>query len=214
MFKFPCDADFIDRFKAGERSALETVYWAYVGEVEAFVARARRARSCTVSSELAAAELADVVQEIFLRAFGEKARRAVDGRRDYGPYLGALARNLTLDWTRRRRPEVHLAPEELAAVAGADTDWTDAATEHAVDEYIAGLSPALRDVHERRYVRCQTQEKVCADLGITRQQLRTREKHLRDGLQRKLARVHDEQSPEPLKSAVLALHPETKVHSR
>jgi RNA polymerase sigma-70 factor, ECF subfamily len=133
-----------------------------------------------------------VVQEIFARAFSNTARLAFDVERPYGPFLGALARNLVVDWTRRRCPEIAVEDIELLAVAPdpeLDPPWADSETMELVNENVAQLTPELRKVHESRYVLCQTQQEACKALGLSRQQLRTKEMHLREGLRRVLKRA-------------------------
>ena len=43
----------------------------------------------------------DLVQEVFLRAFDERARLGYDGLRPYRPYLLRIAKNLRIDTARR-----------------------------------------------------------------------------------------------------------------
>jgi RNA polymerase sigma-70 factor (ECF subfamily) len=187
MFKFSESSDFLQRFKAGERAFLEKVYCAYVDEVEAYVRRFL----ATYGRQGARSEVGDLVQEAFVRAFGEKARHGFDGERDYGPFLGALTRNLMVDWARRSGRE--LPTEDLDRFADAapvsEGEWADRDTMAAVNAYIGALLPELREVHELRYVQCRSQEEACSVLALSRQALRTREKHLRDGLRRQLKKL-------------------------
>jgi RNA polymerase sigma-70 factor, ECF subfamily len=192
MFKFPCNLEFLEGFRRGDRAVLAKVYAEYVDEVECFV------RSCFASQyqrhrlAFRAVDLEDVVQEIFMRAFSQSARVGFDVARPYGPYLGTLARNLVVDWTRRRYPR--FSPEDIELLAETswpevEAPWADAGTIRLVDDYIAQLSPELRAIHELRYVAGQTQQEACRALGLSRQQLRTREMHLRDGLRKALKRA-------------------------
>jgi RNA polymerase sigma-70 factor (ECF subfamily) len=167
----------LEAFRRGDRDALETVYWAYVDRVASVARRF-----------VAPNEAADLVQDVFLRAFEEKNRRAYDGLRDYGPYLGTIARNLLVDRARRMGRELLAEDgtfEELADLPANENDappWADTETMNVVERYIAALSPELRDLHEARYVKGLPQRAAAVSLGISRQQLRTREAQLRDGL--------------------------------
>ena len=194
MFKFSESSDFLQRFKAGERPFLEKVYFAYVDEVESYI---RRFLATYGRQGAARSELGDLVQEAFVRAFGEKGRHSFDGERDYGPFLGALTRNLMIDWARRNGRE--LPTEDLdcfpEAPPPSEREWADAETMAVVNAYIAELPPDLQKVHEFRYVQCRSQEETCGALAISRQTLRTREKHLRDGLRRRLTRLGVSKSP-------------------
>jgi RNA polymerase sigma factor (sigma-70 family) len=188
MFKFSESPDFLARFKAGERPFLEKVYFAYLDEVEAYV---RRFLAGCRRPGAARPDVGDLVQEAFVRAFAEKARHAFDGQRDYGPFLGALTRNMMIDWARRNVRE--LPTEDLDRFADApppsEREWADRETMAEVNAYLGELAQELRQVHEFRYVECRSQEEACSALGISRQTLRTREKHLRDGLRRRLKRL-------------------------
>jgi RNA polymerase sigma factor (sigma-70 family) len=189
MFKFSESSDFLQRFKAGERPFLEKVYFAYVDEVEAYVRRFLAAYGWR--SAAARPDVGDLVQEAFVRAFGEKARHAFDGQRDYGPFLGALTRNLMIDWARRSGRE--LPTEDLdrfpESPPPSEREWSDPDTMAEVNAYLGELPPELREVHEFRYVQCRSQDDACSALAISRQTLRTREKHLREGLRRRLQRL-------------------------
>ena len=190
MFKFSDSADFLRQFKQGERPALEKVYLAYVDEVEATVRRFLivGARSWGRSARV---DVGDLVQETFVRAFGAKGRKSFDGLRDYGPFLGALTRNLLVDWARRSGREVPSDDlDRFSALSSVVVDdWADGETMSVVNQYIVELPVELRELHDYRYVQCRTQEDTCAALGISRQTLRTREKHLCDGLRRRLRRL-------------------------
>jgi DNA-directed RNA polymerase specialized sigma24 family protein len=76
----------------GKGPTLEQVYLAYVDEVESLVRRflTLDSRSRTAGTQI---DVGDLVQEVIMRAFGEKARASFDGTRN-GPFPGALTRNL------------------------------------------------------------------------------------------------------------------------
>jgi DNA-directed RNA polymerase specialized sigma24 family protein len=66
--------------------------------------------------------IADLVQEVFVRAFSTDARHAYDGRREYGHYLAAIARNCFIDLLRARRREILIDPEDSSSAFMRDTD--------------------------------------------------------------------------------------------
>jgi len=190
LFKFAYSPEFVQGFRSGDRDVLERIYVAYVDEVAGIV-RGRLAR--TMGAGLAA-EMEDLVHEVFARAFSRSARGSFDGTGEYGAYLAAIARNLVATWARRRRREpVPHDPDAELQIAEPEPDsapgWADAETMAVVERYLRALPVELQQVHEQRYERRLSQEVVCQALGLSRQQLRTREKHLRDGLQRELARA-------------------------
>src|SRR5262252_5101847 len=104
MTVFRGRADLLARFRAGDREALETVYRAYVDKVSEIVANGFRIAatgSAVPGLGRRPADLADAVQEIFLKAFSRNARTAFDGSREFGPYLATIARNVLTDRARR-----------------------------------------------------------------------------------------------------------------
>jgi RNA polymerase sigma factor (sigma-70 family) len=184
------DKKLLVRFQRGEPRALEEVYWAYVDRVESVAQYGFRIASRAIHVEgVPAAELADLVQETFLRAFAEGARKSYDGQRDYAPFLTTIARNLMIDRARKRGREIPLealgedweqllppeAPEEAAP-------WMSEALGAAVKDFVGQLRPDLRGVHEQRFVKCVSQEQAARELGLSRQQLRTLEKRLLEAL--------------------------------
>jgi RNA polymerase sigma factor (sigma-70 family) len=190
------DADLLKRFRAGERAALETVYWAYVAGVEAILRHGVQLPDRgTFLRGLDWADVADLVQETFLRAFAEDTRLRYDGLRDYAPYLAAIARNLLVDRARaRKRHREALVPEiEVQAAADppptSDEDdeersWLDDDATRVVKAYLKTLDPPLRALHRERYLKGRSQRETAAKLGLSRQAVRTMEAKLRDGLRK------------------------------
>jgi RNA polymerase sigma-70 factor (ECF subfamily) len=188
--------DLLVGFRAGARPALEEVYWACVDRVE----RIARTGFLVAGAGVRVAglghnpgEVADLVQEVFARAFAPAARDAYDGLRDYTPYLDRIARNLLADRARKKGREVpsDVALLEVAADDEPEEDegpWTDPDTVGLVSQYLAALSPELKRVHEARHVRSLSQRDAAAALGLSRQALRTLEERLRKGLRKEIAR--------------------------
>jgi RNA polymerase sigma factor (sigma-70 family) len=181
----------VQGFRAGRREVLEHLYRTHVDQVRCIVGRGFwRGRGNGRVRGVAAPEVPDLVQEVFARAFRESARRAYDGRRQYSPFLAAIARNLVTDWVRRRRSELPVAHDLVdAARDDAACPWSDEPVLQAVERYVATLPDGLRRVFEQRYVLGRSQTAAAAALGLTRQRLRTREAKLRTGLSRALRRV-------------------------
>ena len=191
------DPDFLPRFREGDKDALRLVYQSYVDAVTRVVASALRRYGAMGHHgwRALASELPDLVQEVFTRAFEPRTRRGFDGLREYGPYLGQIARNVVVDHLRRRQrrvasenalvlEEVSLAPATPATATG----FAEADTMALVSRYIAGLSPDLRRVHDALYVQGMSQRDAAVALGLGRQVVRTMEAKLRDGLRGELAR--------------------------
>jgi RNA polymerase sigma factor (sigma-70 family) len=141
-----------------------------------------------------AAELGDVVQEVFARAFSPACRSRYDGQRPYGPYLVQIARNAVADHWRSVRREVVLDVEPLLDALSLEAGpavperWADQETVATVERYLASLPPELRRVHDALYVRGLSQREAAAVLGLGRQAIRGIEAMLRAGLRRELQR--------------------------
>jgi RNA polymerase sigma-70 factor (ECF subfamily) len=186
------DRDLLMRFRRGERPALERVYWTYVERVE----RMLRQGFSLISQGgtfhidgLRADDVADLVQETFARAFGERARLAYDGLRDYGPFLLTIARNLLVDRARKQGREL---PAENLEQLGDEPDeppYADDETVRSVGEYVSALGEPMRGIHQQRFVLGVSQEQAARALGLSRQQVRTLEKRLCDGLEAHLLRA-------------------------
>ena len=188
-------AELLRRFRAGDPPALEEVYWAYVGKIEGIVRHGVAVPGTggrVGGSGRHRADLADLVQEIFIRAFAPPARQAYDGLRDYGPYLFTVARHVVIDWGRRQGREIPTLDVDLEGLVEAPgpplPEEAAAGDLDIVRRYLDQLSAELRAVHQVRYEQGLSQREAADRLGVSRQQLRTLEDHLRTGLRRALKR--------------------------
>jgi len=173
-------------FRAGRPEALERIYCENQRAIRTLLhARLRR------SGHLSAANLADLVQDVFAKAFSTKARLAYDGEREYGPFLKKLATNTLIDWLRCQRREI-AHDIDLNAVAEAQFTSSAPTTRFPPDliaitsHFVHELPPELRRVHERRFLASESQGTAAEALGISRQTLRTLERRLLDRLRREL----------------------------
>jgi RNA polymerase sigma-70 factor (ECF subfamily) len=189
------DRELLAGFREGARQALERLYWQHVASIELLVQAGLRR-----SQQFSPANLADLVQEVFAKAFSKKARLAYDGERDFGPYLRQLARNTLIDWLRVRGREMTLDfdLDELAepphSTSDAETALFPAHLVALTQRFVQDLPPELRGVHERRFLAAESQERAAEALGISRQTLRTLERRLVDGLRRQIRQAeHEEQ---------------------
>src|SRR3954447_20532861 len=95
------DRERLKRFRAGEATVLAEVYALYSpgialalsNEMTVTVNGAHYRFRGTVS----AFDVDDLLQETFVRAFGEQARLSYDGLRPFRAYLLTIARNLLVD---------------------------------------------------------------------------------------------------------------------
>jgi RNA polymerase sigma-70 factor (ECF subfamily) len=104
--------ELLERFRAGERAALEEVYRHHAPEVAAFLSRGfgfnSRGRAMRFAGYHQPFDLDNAMQETFVRAFKPSARLGYDGLHPYKGYLCGIARNYVLDELRAR--EVAMSP--------------------------------------------------------------------------------------------------------
>lgn len=182
----PAHTDFFESIRRGERQAIERVYREHHRDIERTIRNGlRRARSLTPGN------VSDVVQEVFAKAFSAPVRARYDSNRAFAPYLQRIAGNVLADWLRRSRRQITSDVDLDSLQCGEDSaspvwglfpeDFLDVAR-----FYIATLDTNLRRVHELRFVAGAGQLYAARSLGISRQQLRTLERKLVDGLRLKL----------------------------
>jgi RNA polymerase sigma-70 factor (ECF subfamily) len=179
------ERDVFNGFRAGRRDVLELIYRHNRCEVVVLVRLwLRRA------GQLSDANVADLVQDVFAKAFAENARRAYDGVRPYGPFLARIARNTVVDWLRARRRE-RRADVDFLLVADSATSTLEPPLfpSHLLavtQQFVSTLPSDLRGVHEYRFHADESQMRAARALGLSRQQLRTLERRLLAGLRRHL----------------------------
>ena len=138
----------LEEFRQGERRALTRVYHHYVVDVAKFMRSgfmySRDGQVQRFSGFQSPFELENTVQEVFARAFGERARLAYDGLRPYGGFLYGVAKNVALDDLRKRarRGEVLVPVETVEYAAGGIAAGAGAA--------FAGIGQPGEELDERR----------------------------------------------------------------
>jgi RNA polymerase sigma factor (sigma-70 family) len=189
MTLFREEPDLLRRFRAGEKDALERVYWTYVERVETIIRRGWWAASGARVPGAPPAEVADLVHEVFVRAFTH--RLGYDGLREYAPFIGTIARNVLATWARSRGKVAELPADGDLAPAPVDDEpaWASEAVTRVVERYLGALPPALAGVHRERFALGHSQEAAAANLGLTRQRVRTLEHKLRRGLDKALRKA-------------------------
>jgi RNA polymerase sigma-70 factor, ECF subfamily len=187
------DRELLAGFRAGKSDVLARVYHALVDDVFKLVALGFVTANGAIRGERDPDEQRAIIQEVFVKAFGERARTGYDGVRPYRPYLLTIARNVMIDRARERSSEQGRASE-------IDVDATiasDAAIPGVVEEsdeqqrlrartaaYIEGLDAELKQIVALRFEQELSQEDVAAELGITRRRVRTLEARVIKGLRR------------------------------
>ena len=181
--------EFCERFRQGDARVLEEIYWAYVDVIEHLLAVGFfvKGRQIAVPGVGNPDQRDDLLQEVFVKAFGETARRNFDATRDFRAYLLSIARHVLVDEHRRAgRPHVPY-DADLDEVYGGPTppseqEWMSPELLEVVERYVASLTSPLRELHHARYALGRSQREAADDLGLSRQNVRTMEDRLKAGL--------------------------------
>jgi RNA polymerase sigma factor (sigma-70 family) len=200
--------ELLERFRKGERRALEEVYRHYVADVATFLQRGfsftSRDRTLRFTGYAQPFDLDNALQEVFTRAFKESARLGYDGLHSYRNYLFAIARNLVVDEFRNR--EVAMSPfieaerqgerapvpdgEEAPAAPALTSDGSHRPSAEAeflqqeLSQLYAGFIERLeardRSFFHARFEEQRTQVEAGQACGLSHMQARTLEKKLRE----------------------------------
>ncbi len=181
------DRSLLDAFRRGDRTAMEAVYRHYAPPLSKRVASGLSGGGgrVRVSSPF---EVGAVVQEVFTRAFSERARLAYDGLSPYAAYLSTIARNYLLNELRVR--EEPAPPEELASAVGDGGEKAQSPHEHAeasellrlTQDFVRGRPEREQAIYQARFEQGLTQDAAAKALGLTRIQVRRAEANLRASL--------------------------------
>ena len=169
-------------FREGREDALMEVYRAYGQRVARYLHGGIPGESGRPLRLASAFELENGVQEVFVRAFEPGARASYDGLRPYEGYLVGIARNLLHERAREREiptaePKVDSEPSPSGRTQEAQLEDREVA--RLLTEFLASRAPEERALYEVRFERGQSQEEAAASLGMTRIQVRRREKRLK-----------------------------------
>jgi RNA polymerase sigma-70 factor (ECF subfamily) len=191
------DGHLLERFRRGERDALELVYRQHASAVWAALRSGFGGASGPRIAGLSdASALRDAVQDVFIRAFGESARLAYDGVRHYRPYLLRIARNMRIDELRRSGREVLMADPVMDGVGEAPSEPANDAAEqlhweqqHALTRaHVATLDSEQQRYVDLRFVQELSQQQVAERMSLTRRKARTLESQVLYGLRKALER--------------------------
>ncbi|MFC1642366.1 RNA polymerase sigma factor [Myxococcota bacterium] len=193
----------LERFRHGCRQAYETVYRRYYTDVFRLLRRGfvtGRPPCCV--PPLDEERVLELSQEVFLRAFDERARLGYDGLRPYRPYLLRIAKNLCIDVARRENRvtaaggasdsgdvlDFDRLLEQGETIPAPDVeetlDW--GARLVATRSFLAGLPELEHRFVTLRFVEEHSQATVAAMLNVTRRCVRTLEKALPRQLEKHL----------------------------
>lgn len=203
------NAELLARFRRGDRDALEDIYRHYFPGVTGFLRKGFTFRSGTGHFFFKGihdpSELKSAVQEVFRRAFEEKARIAYNGVNSFTNWVLAIGRNLVINGFRNREiafsdyispsdERSHLTimddavTEEFSGVLYAEQERPqDLKMEHdqlttLMARFMKELSDHDRQLLILRFVEGRGQEEAAEALGSTRMKVRTAEAKVRSRL--------------------------------
>jgi len=180
------DRDLLERFRAGDRRALEAVFMAYEGLVRCIATQGFG--SFTGFRNLADTD--DAVSSTFEAAFETRARLAYDGLKPYRYYLGGISRNVIRTMCRKSGREIPMEETpERDDIAGASS-IPEAATEAREDAaLVARFRAYLGDprqvaVFEGYFGRGLSEATLAQELGVNRYRIRLHLSRNRKQMQR------------------------------
>jgi RNA polymerase sigma factor (sigma-70 family) len=199
----------LEAFKRGERAAMDEVYRYYLPGVTAFLRKGFTFRSgrghyyfkgIQETNDLKAG-----VQEVFRRAFEERARDSYNGVNSFTNWVLAIARNMIINQFRNREVAFseYIAPgderghlaimddevtEEFSGVlygqnaARQDSQVESVELKQLIDKFMRELTEHDRKLLIFRFAEGKGQEETANLLGSTRMKVRTAEAKLRSRL--------------------------------
>jgi RNA polymerase sigma factor (sigma-70 family) len=189
---FENNRELLDAFRRGTQEALAEVYHCFVEDVDTLVRRGfalGAGRETRVPGAPSPDQERELVQEVFVRAFSEKARMAFDGLRPYRPYLMQITRNLLVDFWRKhgreiQAPESETGVEEIAELEPIEPEENlhRQTLQRATRDYLASLEPRLQEFVKLRFEEEKSQYDLMKEMKITRWNVRSMEKKVQTGL--------------------------------
>lgn len=200
---------FLDRFRAGDPGALRAVYEAHVYDLAGFLRRGfvfnAAGRSLRFRGYDSTFDLEDCLQEVFRRAFGERARISYDGLRPYRNYLWTIARNVVINDYQARVKKLSRYEDVTESDHVADDEWgpgddplVTTPNSHSnpekaalsdelrslVDRFVDELPAREHRVFELRYRRGASHLEIERELGLSPSKIKTTEGRIRKRLLR------------------------------
>jgi DNA-directed RNA polymerase specialized sigma24 family protein len=155
---FEQDRALLDRFRGGDSEVLAQIYYALVDDVFKLAALGFTTANGALRGERDSDEQRAIVQEVFVRAFSERARIGYDGLRPYRPYPLAIARNTMIDRARSRSNERDRTSDiDVDAVIAADSpiagEIEESADQQRLRQVAAAYVASVDDAELRELIR-------------------------------------------------------------
>lgn len=195
--------DLLDRFRQGDRKALEEVYLAYARTVAAVLTGGfsfnSGGRHCRFHGTRSSFDLEDRLHDVFGRAFSESARLNYDGLTPYKTYLRTIARNLVIDDFRKKEralteysiEEVEAAPDlsehnatdvlrgEAVPTGNPLQDAESAELVQLVADFKKTLGKREAEVYRLRFEDELEHKDIAEQTGLSASKIKTSEKRIR-----------------------------------
>lgn len=185
----------LEAYRRGERDALASVFDQYAPRVSGWVAGGFAFTSGSERRRFdgfrSAADVHDVVHEVFRRAFEAKARTAYSGLKPFDGYLFVIMRNAVLSRVKRTSLSTCSIDEARELESDEPSPEERVASEEdraKVRAFLATLTEEERRFAELRFVERLAQVEVGERLGMTRKKVRRTETAIRGALVRHLLR--------------------------
>jgi RNA polymerase sigma-70 factor (ECF subfamily) len=174
----------LDSFRDGMPETLTRVYQSHVERLRRFISHKRLAGAA------AAIEAEDLVQETFIRAFTENARRHYDGSRPFIGYLLGIARNLVIDAGRTRARQNAVAREQVPTTQlDPELELANREAIRLCREIASSLDPLHGTVFMMRFVQGEPRETIAEVTGLTAYEVRRAECRVQRRISKRLAEV-------------------------
>ena len=148
-----------------------------------------------MKSTLKKEDIAEILQECFLKAFSKKARISFDGLRTYRPYLLRIAKNIIIDRARAKR-EVLISEhfEEFCDFEKVNFEENIPLEEELIKkelkekakEYLLRLDEQNRKFVKLRFWEEKSQREIAKIMSLSRRQIMKIEKTVLKGLRKYL----------------------------
>jgi len=196
-----------EAFREGTRESMDEIYRHYCPGVHRFLRNGFTFRSggghCYFKGIKTTDDLNVAVQEVFRRAFEDRARNAYNGINSFSNWVLAIARNMVINQFRNREIAFsdYISPNDDGrghmSVVDSPTNETyagvlygtkgksqDESVEYnqlktLIAEFMAGLTEEDRKILVYRFIENQSQEEAATALDSTRMKIRTAEAKLR-----------------------------------
>ena len=199
--------ELLESFRAGDRDAMDEIYRHYSPGVLRFLRNGFTFRSggghCYFKGIKIQDSLEVAVQEVFRRAFEERARNAYNGINSFSNWVLAISRNMVINQFRNREIAMsdYISPSDdgrgQMAVVDSPTNETYAGVLYGtkkksqdesfeqnelgtlIQEFMSALTEEDRKLLVFRFIDNQSQEEAAIALDSTRMKIRTAEAKLR-----------------------------------